>query len=65
MFKPNNFRDVQKLNQDKGPKDMTLGEYKYLTSVCWDKKNIILSQMIWLRLILPIVIDWLQIVYSF
>ena len=37
-FKPNNFRDVQKLYQDKASMDMRLNEFKYLTSICWDKK---------------------------
>ena len=36
-FKPNNFRDVQNLYQDKTSMDMTLNEYKYLTSTCWNK----------------------------
>ena len=38
IFKPNNFRDVQKLYQDKASMDMTLHEIKYLTSTCWDEK---------------------------
>ena len=37
IFKPNNFRDVQNLYQDKASMDMTLDEFKYLTSSCWDK----------------------------
>ena len=37
-FKPNNFRDVQKLYQDKASIDMTPNENKYLSSTCWDKK---------------------------
>ena len=37
-FKPNNFRDVQNLYQDKASMDKTLDEFKYLTSTCWDKK---------------------------
>ena len=32
------FRDVQNLYQDKASIDMTLHEFKYLTSNCWDKK---------------------------
>ena len=36
-FKPNNFRDVQNLYQDKTSMDMTLNEFKYLTSTCWNK----------------------------
>ena len=38
IFKPNNFRDVQKLYQDKTSMDMTLNEFKYLTSTCWNEK---------------------------
>ena len=38
IFKPNNFRDVQKLYQDKASMDMTLNEYKYLTITCWNEK---------------------------
>ena len=36
IFKPNNFRDVQNLYQDKPSMDMTLNEFKYLTSTCWN-----------------------------
>ena len=38
MFKPNNFLDVRNIYQDKTSMDMTLDEFKYLTSTCW-KKN--------------------------
>ena len=38
MFKPNNFRDVLNLYQDKASMDMTLYEFKYLTSTCWNEK---------------------------
>ena len=38
IFKPNNFRDVQNLYQDKTRRDMTLDEYKYLSSTCWNEK---------------------------
>ena len=38
LFKPNNFRDVINLYQDKASMDMTLNEFKFLTSICWDKK---------------------------
>ena len=38
IFKPNNFRDVQNLYQDKTPMDMTLNESEYLTSTCWNEK---------------------------
>ena len=34
IFKPNNFRDVINLYQDKASMDMTLNEFKYLTSTC-------------------------------
>ena len=37
IFKPNNFRDVQNLYQDKASMDMTLNEFKLLTSTCWNK----------------------------
>ena len=38
IFKPNNFRDVQNLHQDKASMDKILTEFKHLTSVCWNKK---------------------------
>ena len=38
IFKPNNYRDVQKLYQDKASMDMTLNEFKFLTSTCWNEK---------------------------
>ena len=34
IFKPNNFRDVSNLYQDKASMDMNLKEFKYLTSTC-------------------------------
>ena len=34
IFKPNNFRDVINLYQDKASMDMTLYEFKHLTSTC-------------------------------
>ena len=37
IFKPNNFRDVINLYQDKASMDMTLNEFKILTSNCWNK----------------------------
>ena len=37
IFNPNNFRDVQNLYQDKASMDMTLNEFKLLTSTCWNK----------------------------
>ena len=39
IFKPNNFRDVQNVYQDKASMDQTLNEYKLLTSICWTEKN--------------------------
>ena len=38
IFKPNNFRDVQNLYQDKASMDMTLNEFILLTSTCWNEK---------------------------
>ena len=38
IFKPNNSADIQNLYQDETRIDMTLKEFKYLTSTCWDKK---------------------------
>ena len=38
IFKPNDFRDVQSLYEDKASLDMTPNEFKYLTSTCWDEK---------------------------
>ena len=37
IFERNNFRDVLNLYQDKASMDMTLNEFKYLTSTCWNK----------------------------
>ena len=37
IFKPNKFRDLQNFYQDKASMDMTLDEFKYLTSTCWNK----------------------------
>ena len=42
-FKSNNYRDVQNLCQDKTSMDMTLNEYKYPTSTCWNEKYIPLT----------------------
>ena len=36
IFKPNNFLDVRNIYQDKASMDMTLSEFKYLTSTCWN-----------------------------
>ena len=38
IFKPNNFRDVLNLYQDKRSTDMILNEFKLLTSTCWNEK---------------------------
>ena len=46
ILKPNNFRDVQNLYQDKASMDMTLDEFKNLTSTCWNGKNINLLLLI-------------------
>ena len=36
-FKPNNFLDVRNIYQDIASMDMTLDEFKYLTSTCWNE----------------------------
>ena len=38
IFKPNNFRDVLSLYQDKASMDMNLKEFKILSSICWSEK---------------------------
>ena len=38
IFKPNNFRDVLYLYQDRSSMDMTLNKLKLLTSTCWNEK---------------------------
>ena len=38
IFKPNNFREVQNLHQDKASTDMLLNELRHLINVCWNKK---------------------------
>ena len=38
IFKPNNYRDVQNLYQDKASTEMTLNEFKLLTSSCCDER---------------------------
>ena len=38
IFKPNNFRDVLNIYRDKSFMDMTLNEFKLLTSTCWNEK---------------------------
>ena len=37
IFKPNNFIDVRNIYLDKTSMDMTLDEFKILTSACWNK----------------------------
>ena len=37
IFKPNKFLDVRNIYQDKASMDMTLDEFKHLTSTCWKK----------------------------
>ena len=38
IFKPNNFLDIRNIYQDKASMDMTLAEFKILTSTCWNEK---------------------------
>ena len=38
IFNQNKFRDVQNLYHDEVSMNITLNEYKYLTSTCWNKK---------------------------
>ena len=38
IFKPNNFRDVINLYQDKSSMDMKLNEFKLLNNICWNEK---------------------------
>ena len=38
LFKPNIFRDVQKLSQEKASMDRTINEFILLTSFCWNRK---------------------------
>ena len=37
IFKPNSFKDVQNPYQDKASMDMSLNEFKNLTSTCWNE----------------------------
>ena len=37
IIKPNNFLDVRIIYQDKASMDMTLDEFKYSTSTCWNQ----------------------------
>ena len=38
IFKLNKFRDLLNLYQDKSSMDVTLKEFKFLTSTCWIEK---------------------------
>ena len=38
IFKANTFTDAQSLYQDKASMDMTLDEFKYITSTCWNER---------------------------
>ena len=38
IFKPNNFRDVINLHQDKASMDMTLNDFKLITNTYWKEK---------------------------
>ena len=38
IFIPNNFLHVRNIYQDKSSMDMTLNEFKLLTSTCWNEK---------------------------
>ena len=37
IFKPKNFRDAQNLYQEKASMEMTLNEFKFIISTCWNK----------------------------
>ena len=43
IFKPNDYRGVQNLNQDKASMNMTLNEFKLLTSTGWIEKYQLLT----------------------
>ena len=43
IFKPNSLLDVRSLYEDKASLDMTLDEFKYLTSTCWIEKYLPLT----------------------
>ena len=38
IFKPNNYRVVQNLYEGKASMDVTLNEFKFLMSTCWNEK---------------------------
>ena len=42
-LKPNNFRDVLNIYQDKSSLDMTLNEFKLLTSTRWNEKYLLVT----------------------
>ena len=56
ILKPNNFRDVINLYQDKASMDLTFSEYKFLTSTC-GMKIINLLLLIWLEIVTKVVLD--------
>ena len=39
VFKPNSFRDVLIIYQDKTSMDVTLNEFTLLTPTCWNEKK--------------------------
>ena len=43
IIKPNRLLDVRNFYQDKASMDMTLDEFKYLTSFCWNEKYQLLT----------------------
>ena len=43
ILKPNNFRDVLNIYQDKSSMDMTLNEFKLITSICWNEQYQLLT----------------------
>ena len=45
IFKSNNFRDILNIYQDKSPMDITLNEFKLLTSTCWNEKYHLLQMI--------------------
>ena len=51
-FKPNKFRDVQNLSQEKASMDMIINDFKLLTSTCWNEKY------------LPLTIDMTKVRYT-
>ena len=43
IFKPNTFRDVSNIYQDKSSLDLTLNEFNFLTFTCWNEKYQLLT----------------------